>query len=172
MLSVAVDMGGDEAVRTWTERAGLTFPTLLDPENRLGALFGFKAIPNGILIDPEGVVRYTKFGGFDVASAQDLGAVEAAVASAPAAADRPPARVDERAARAAALLTEGTTRIEAGNREAGLEAWRAALRLDPDNLVIRKQLWRADHPERFGEVIDSDWQREQVAREQAARAER
>jgi hypothetical protein len=37
--------------------------------------------------------------------------------------------------------------------------------LDPDNLVIRKQLWRADHPERFGEVIDGDWQRQQLARE-------
>ena len=163
-------MGGEEAVRTWTERAGLTFPTLLDPENRLGALFGFKVIPNGILVDPEGVVRYTKFGGFDVASAQDLGAIEAAVASAPpAAGDRPPTRIEERAARAAALLTEGTAQLEAGNREAGLDAWRAALRLDPDNLVIRKQLWRADHPERFGEVIDGDWQREQLVRELAAR---
>ncbi|HEY8743997.1 MAG TPA: TlpA disulfide reductase family protein, partial [Chloroflexota bacterium] len=62
LLSVAVDMGGEDAVRIWTERAGLTFPTLLDPDNRLGALFGFKAIPNGILIDREGVIRYTKFG--------------------------------------------------------------------------------------------------------------
>jgi len=59
-------MGGEDAVRIWTERAGLTFPTLLDPDNRLGALFGFKAIPNGILIDREGVIRYTKFGGFGV----------------------------------------------------------------------------------------------------------
>lgn len=164
-------MGGEDAVRIWTERAGLTFPTLLDPENRLGALFGFKAIPNGILIDPEGVIRYTKFGGFDVGSAEDLDAIEGAVAATPpAASDRRPTQIDERAARAAALLREGTAQMEAGNREAGLGAWRAALRLDPGNLVIRKQLWRADHPERFGEVIDSDWQREQLAQEKGARS--
>jgi hypothetical protein len=151
-------------VRPWTERAGLTFPTLLDPDNRLGDLFGFKAIPNGILLDREGVIRYTKFGGFDVGNAGDLGAIEAALTAAPAVGGRRTAPIDERAARAAALLREGTARMEAGNRAAGLEAWRAALRLDPANLIIRKQLWRADHPERFGEVIDGAWQREQLAR--------
>jgi hypothetical protein len=151
-------------VRPWTERAGLTFPTLLDPDNRLGDLFGFKAIPNGILLDREGVIRYTKFGGFDVGNAGDLGAIEAAITAAPAVGGRRTAPIDERAARAAALLREGTARMEAGNRAAGLEAWRAALRLDPANLIIRKQLWRADHPERFGEVIDGAWQREQLAR--------
>lgn len=158
-------------MRTWTERAGLTFPTLLDPDNHLGDLFGFKAIPNGILIDPEGVIRYTKFGGFDVADAGDLTAIEDAVAAAqtPGGGGRRVAQVDEGAARAAALLREGTTQMAAGNRQAGLDSWRAALRLDPDNLIIRKQLWRADHPERFGEVIDSDWQREQLAQEQEAR---
>ncbi len=166
-----MDIGGADAVRIWTERAGLTFPTLLDPENRLGALFGFKAIPNGILIDPEGVIRYTKFGGFDVANAGDLSAIEDAIASEPSSADnhQRTAQIDEPAARAATLLREGTAQMDAGNRQAGLDAWRAALRLDPANLVIRKQLWRADHPERFGEVIDSDWQREQLAQGDAVR---
>jgi hypothetical protein len=153
-------------VRTWTERASLTFPTLLDPDNRLGDLFGFKAIPNGILLDREGVIRYTKFGGFDVSSAVDLAAVETAIAATPtpAGSEGGIARI-EAAAQAAALLREGYGQMAAGNREAGLAAWRSALRLDPDNLVIRKQLWRADHPERFGEVIDGDWQRQQLARE-------
>ena len=165
-------MGGEDAVRIWTERAGLTFPTLLDPDNQLGGMFGFKAIPNGILIDPEGVIRYTKFGGFDVASAADLGSIEDAIASAPAlaASGQRTAQIDEQAARAAALHRQGTAQMASGKRQAGLDAWRAALRLDPDNLIIRKQLWRADYPERFGEVIDGEWQREQLAQEQAARS--
>ncbi len=163
-------MGGAEAVRIWTERAGLTFPTLLDPENRLGALFGFKAIPNGILLDPAGNIRYTRFGGFDVAHAEDLSAVEAALAASPPPTVSKPeaAQIDQPAAQAARLLREGVAQMEAGHRAAGLLALRAALRLDPANFVIRKQLWRADHPERFGEVIDSDWQRTQLAQEQAA----
>ena len=82
-----------------------------------------------------------------------------ATAPPPAAISHRATEIDERAA----LLREGIAQMDAGNRQAGLEAWRAALRLDPANLVIRKQLWRADHPERFGEVIDSDWQREQLA---------
>ena len=165
-----MDIGGPEAVRIWTERAGLTFPTLLDPENRLGAVFGFKAIPNGILLNPAGTIRYTKFGGFDVANAADLSAVEAAIASTPSmtASNREAVQIDQRAAQAALLLRDGAAQIEAGNRAAGLLALREALRLDPANFVIRKQLWRADHPERFGEVIDSDWQQTQLARERAA----
>jgi phage terminase Nu1 subunit (DNA packaging protein) len=168
-----VDIGGAEAVRTWTERAGLAFPTLLDADNRLGALFGFKAIPNGILLDADGVIRYTKFGGFDVADAADLAAIEEVIATArsrqPAHGDKDAQELTSAAQQVATLLREGAAQLAAGERAAGLDTWRAALRLDPDNLIIRKQLWRADHPERFGEVIDSDWQREQLAREQAAR---
>lgn len=164
-------MEGEAAVRTWTERAALTFPTLLDPDNQLGELFGFKAIPNGILIDREGVIRYTKFGGFAVTNAADLTAVEEAIAATPprAVSGQQTAQIDSGAAQAAALLREGYAQMAAGNREAGLTIWRSALRLDPANLVIRKQLWRADHPERFGEVIDSAWQREQLAQEQNGR---
>jgi hypothetical protein len=166
-------MDGEAAVRTWAERAGLTFPTLLDPGNRLGALFGFKAIPNGILIDPEGVVRYTKFGGFDVANATDIASVEQAVLAAPPTTGSEAhggASITAGAVEAAALLKEGAALLANGNRAAGMAAWRDALRLDPENLVIRKQLWRADHPERFGEVIDSAWQREQLTQERAAEA--
>ncbi len=43
--------------------------------------------------------------------------------------------------------------------------WHAAYLLDPKSFVVRKQIWRALYPERFGEVIDVDWQRQQIARE-------
>ncbi len=38
--------------------------------------FGFKAVPNGILIDPEGIIRYTKYGGFSVDKHEDVATVE------------------------------------------------------------------------------------------------
>jgi hypothetical protein len=44
-------------------------------------------------------------------------------------------------------------------------AWREALRADPDNFVIRKQIWAVEHPERFYPSIDWAWQRDQLARE-------
>ena len=43
--------------------------------------------------------------------------------------------------------------------------WRAALHLDPDNLVIRKQVWAACSPEKFHPAIDWQWQKEQREQE-------
>ncbi|MAG36682.1 MAG: hypothetical protein CL878_10645 [Dehalococcoidia bacterium] len=57
-----------------------------------------------------------------------------------------------------------------GAIEEAATAWRKALRYDPDNFVIRKQIWALLNPERFSEQIDYAWQREQLARERAAEA--
>ncbi|MBM4419566.1 MAG: hypothetical protein FJ033_14845 [Chloroflexi bacterium] len=43
--------------------------------------------------------------------------------------------------------------------------WRTALARDPRNFTVRKQIWRAAHPEWFYPTIDLDWQREQLDRE-------
>ena len=48
-----------------------------------------------------------------------------------------------------------------------LAAWARAVEKDPKNFVIRKQIWRALYPERFGETLDLAWQKEQIARENA-----
>lgn len=40
-----------------------------------------------------------------------------------------------------------------------------ALRLDPENLVIRKQIWALRYPERFHPEIDWDWQKGQLRKE-------
>ena len=154
-------MGGDDAVRVWTERAQAEFPTIVDAGNVFGALLGFKVIPNGVLLDPEGVIRYAKLGGFEVSHAADVAAVEAAMqapSTAPPTTTTAPDLTRAQQDRVAMLLREGTQQIATGHRNAGLASWRAALEIDPANFVIRKQLWRADHPERFGEVIDFDWQ--------------
>jgi hypothetical protein len=169
-----MDIGGDDVIRVWTERAGVTFPTVVDAENALGALFGFKVIPNGILIDPHGVVRYLKLGGFEVGNPDDVAAVEHAVRGQQAD-EEPSVRsissldADDQM-RVERLLQEGVHAFRRGDREAGLAAWRQALAVDPTNFVIRKQLWRADHPERFGEQIDFAWQKDQLAREKEQEA--
>lgn len=38
----------------------------IDRANTLFKELGFRSIPSGLLVDEEGVVRYAKFGGFDV----------------------------------------------------------------------------------------------------------
>jgi hypothetical protein len=52
------------------------------------------------------------------------------------------------------------------NPEDALRWWRRALELDPRNFTVRKQVWRAEHPERFYPTIDAEWQKEQLAREE------
>ena len=54
--------------------------------------------------------------------------------------------------------------INAVRRKKLLDAWREAVAIEPENWIIRKQIWAIEHPERFyaGEV-DFDWQAAQIA---------
>ena len=168
-----MDAQGADAARPWVEAAGASFPTVVDSENRLAALYGYKLIPNGIFLDAEGVIRYRKFGGFSIDNEGDVAAVqrlldgeaeqiEAESGGAPyelGATERE--LVETRMRLGAELFRRGAT------GEAVAE-WQRALRLDPENLTIRKQVWMAEHPEKFHPTIDFAWQQEQLRRERAA----
>lgn len=171
-----MDAGGVAAARPWVERAGATFPTVVDAENQLALAYDFRAIPNGLVLDTGQVVRYRKLGGFNCEHEDDRTAVtrllrgEALPASAESTVEPP----DETAALRRELIeTAWRLGLELRNRGAideAAAAWRRALRYDPDNFVIRKQVWALLHPERFREPIDYAWQQGQLARERAAEA--
>jgi hypothetical protein len=69
----------------------------------------------------------------------------------------------------AAALRRGLGLLRQGDRAGAAAAWREALRADPDNYVIRKQIWAVEHPERFYPTIDWAWQKTQLARERGER---
>ncbi|MBI3974448.1 MAG: hypothetical protein HY332_24480 [Chloroflexi bacterium] len=188
LVSVAVEFQGADAARPWLERAGTTFPTIVDESNVLGEFFGYKAIPNGIFLDERGVVRYLKFGGFSVGRAEDVAAIEQLLRHDEAAQShggglpaQPGALSGASGSRPAAGTTNGSaephTRVQAleeglallrrGDRAGAVAAWRRALADDPDNYVIRKQIWAVEHPERFYPTIDWAWQKEQRERERS-----
>ncbi|OYD07866.1 hypothetical protein CHM34_09955 [Paludifilum halophilum] len=60
--------------------------------------------------------------------------------------------------------------VDEQKTEKALQELDEALRLDPDNFVIRKQRWYLRYPERFNPTIDFEWQREQLNREKKAEA--
>ena len=62
-------------------------------------------------------------------------------------------------------LQLGRVLLDGGRIEEAVAAWRDALRLDPQNFTIRKQIWVAEHPEKFFPTIDFAWQQEQLAAE-------
>ena len=73
-MSVAVDFQGAAKARPFVEMAKASYPNVVDTDNELGLLFGFKAVPNAVFIDEAGIIRYTKFGGFDILSIVTLDA--------------------------------------------------------------------------------------------------
>ena len=54
---MAVDLGErQELVRSYVKRVGFTFPTLLDEDKQVGALYGATATPTRFIIDGKGNV--------------------------------------------------------------------------------------------------------------------
>ncbi|MEJ7804173.1 MAG: thioredoxin family protein [Candidatus Limnocylindria bacterium] len=151
--------------------AGTSFPTVYDGHGALSRIFDFKAVPNGLLVDAHGAVRWAKFGGFSIDNPDDVTAVERFLAgddpgpspAAPAAYHLGP--VEQELIQTKLRLGELLART--GQRAEALAVWRDALRLDPENFTIRKQIWAAEYPEKFFPVIDFGWQQEQLAAERA-----
>lgn len=161
LVSVAMDAQGPEAARPWAEATLDTFPTLVDAENLLGDVFGFKAIPNGILVSAEGLLDGTVAGGFDIRHDETRELVERWLD----AGEPLPVGADDHdwSAEALALFREAAAAIRRGDRQQAIALLKQAYPLEPDNFIIRKQLWAVEHPERFyaGDV-DYAWQREQL----------
>ncbi len=169
LISIAVEHLGAEAARPYVDAAQLTFPTLVDEHGLTGDQFGFKVVPNGVLVDPAGIVRYAKYGGFSIDNPDDVAVVEHFIAGKnpdPVAADPPPYLLGPVERDLIATKVRLGRLLEAqGHRAGAVTEWRSALRLDPENFVIRKQIWAAEHPEKFHPTIDAGWQAEQLRRE-------
>ncbi len=52
-------------VRRFVQELGLTYPALLDPEQRVYALFGAEGIPTSVFLDRGGRIRYRQTGLLD-----------------------------------------------------------------------------------------------------------
>lgn len=172
---MAEENAGPDAARPFVEAAGATFPVLVDDDARLANALGYKVIPNGILVDEEGVIRWAKFGGFSV----DEPDHRDAVARFASGGEPGTTRLPEQPYRLSAVETDlvqtklrlGRLLEQGGKHNEAIAEWQDALRIDPENLVVRKQIWALRFPERFHPVIDWDWQKEQFAKERAEEIE-
>ncbi len=135
----------------------------------MGRHFGFKVVPNGLLVDEAGVVRWAKFGGFSIDDPDDLAAAERFLAGGDPgpspAADAPYVLGSLARELVATKVRLGRLLDEAGRRDEAVAVWREALRLEPANFTIRKQIWAAEHPEKFFPTIDFAWQQERLRAE-------
>ena len=164
-------MQGAAAARPWHAQAQAAFTTVVDSENNLARLHGAKVIPNGIFIAPDGTIRMTVIGGFDVAKPEcpaevlkllrDPQAISQLTSSPQVSAGPNPIEQEL----VATKLRLGHALLALGQRAQAVAEWRWALYYDPDNFTIRKQIWMLEHPEKFAPAIDFDWQKETLARE-------
>ncbi len=137
----------------------------------------YNAIPNGIFLDEEGIVRYICLAGFSVDNDEHFRAVRRLI-------DGEIEQIDEDAgsdstsndvlrrelsdtkfALAVQYLSQNRT-------DDALAELQSALELNPNNFVIRKQIWAIKFPEKFHPTIDRTWQKEQLAKEQDEEARR
>ncbi len=153
-------------MRPWGEGPRFGFQVLVDSGMQLPAQYGLRAIPSAIVIDPDGVVRLKVAQGFQIGRPESVVQLEAALDG-----RVPPARAVGSGAKgslseqARRLFAEGAGLYARGARAQAAATWRRAAALQPDSLIMRKQLWRALHPERFSPQLDLEWQRAQLVRE-------
>lgn len=56
MLTVSIDQGGENVVRSFAAKYGLTFTMLLDPDGKTQRLYGLTGVPETFIIDKNGVI--------------------------------------------------------------------------------------------------------------------
>jgi hypothetical protein len=163
-----MDAANPDQARRFYQEAKVTFARGIDGADALWEAFDFDVVPNGIFLDESGVVRFAKFGGFEARDAADVEAIEKLLAApaAPATTLGPPPPLPAATPQPARQwFQRGVEAIQKGDKTAAARYWREALRLDPNNFVIRKQIWALEHPEQFYPRINFEWQREQLAEE-------
>lgn len=215
ILAIAMDAQGPKMVRGFTDAAGVTFPAAVDRAQGLWELYGFGVVPNGFLVDEEGILRYAKVGGFEVRNPEDAKAIEDLIAAPPGqggtgrgaarfstlseslrqaqeAVQKDPQNLDlrltlgerlveskryEDARRVFEMVLEENPRstralmglaaihFDRGDPAQAVVLLRKAWAIDPQNWIVRKQIWAIEHPEEFYPAINPKWQLEQMEKE-------
>jgi hypothetical protein len=138
------------------------FCTAIDSENILGQLFNFKAIPNVVLIDPSGVIRYIRRG-FDIRKPEFAKIVENWAYGDSELDDQLDHKDTTVTTEAMQYFREGLALYQNNEPEEALVAWRRGVAIEPDNYIIRKQIWAVENPDRFYDgPVDFSWQKEQL----------
>ena len=140
----------------------MQFCTAIDSENILGHLFNFKAIPNVVLIDPSGVIRYIRRG-FDIRKPEFAKIVESWAYGDSGLDDQLDHKDTTVTDEAMQYFREGLALYQNNKPGEALAAWRRGVAVEPDNYIIRKQIWAVENPDRFYDgPIDLAWQKEQL----------
>ncbi|MBN18749.1 MAG: hypothetical protein CL758_04645 [Chloroflexi bacterium] len=165
IISIAIDFQGKSKVMPYINKLNLKFPTLIDKENITGELFGFKAVPNGIMIDEKGIISYKKIGKFDIRN-EDIEKELINWITKSLYLESIDAKTINLKEDAINLFKKGLTYYDSNNIKLAIEYWKKSIEIDPDNYIIRKQIWAIENPEKFYTgTIDYNWQNDKLKKE-------
>lgn len=68
ILAVSIDGDGREAVAPFMQQMNLTFPALLDPDEKIRGLYAITGVPESFIIDKNGILVDRVIGPLDWAS--------------------------------------------------------------------------------------------------------
>ncbi len=163
ILSIAIDLQGPEFPRPFHDKARAEFTTVVDAGTIVTRTFGVRAIPNGALIDENGILRSSLYGGFDIRNPATKKLVSGFLLNGEV------TLTDETEVKGAVDVASldhferGLDLYGSGDFEGAAVIWRQGMELEPDHWNMRKQLWAIEHPDRFYDgKVDYDWQRIQV----------
>jgi tetratricopeptide (TPR) repeat protein len=158
-------------VRPWHDKANAEFVTLVDAQNIVGNRYNLKAIPYGVMIDEAGRLVKSPFN-INVANKETLAMLEKWLSdptyNAPLLQSLKPLNKSQnpKVIEANARFQLGLALLEVGKKTEAMAEWRKALKLDPKNWIIHKQIWAVEHPDKFYDGnVDYGWQKAQLEAE-------
>ena len=175
VIVIANDLQGAEVAKPWVEASGGTYRSLLDQHNSIGKAYGVKFVPIGILLDEDGRLA-RGVGSVNIDQEEfreeltrwvETGAIPKSWIDSDNTTEIRELNGSEKEADARFQLA--IILLEREKKDEAIIELKRAFRLDPKNWLIRKQLWAVELPEAFYDGnVDYTWQKEQMAREDAA----
>tara|TARA_B100001013_G_C24608541_1_gene442135 strand:+ start:667 stop:1218 length:552 start_codon:yes stop_codon:yes gene_type:complete len=163
VITVAMDVQGIEKPKFYLEKAHATLTTVVDQSNQLGKLYGFKAVPNVYLIGSDGNVDFIELGTFNIRESSKRSLVKNWASGKGFQSSQPEGFEQDPHQKANELFVSGQQFFNSGKTDKAIKLWREAIAIDPNNYIIRKQIWAIENPDRFyKDKVDYTWQDAQL----------
>jgi|TARA_B100001964_G_scaffold127794_1_gene141357 tetratricopeptide (TPR) repeat protein len=163
VITVAMDVQGIEKPKFYLEKAHATLTTVVDQSNQLGKLYGFKAVPNVYLIGLDGKVDYIELGTFNIRESIKKSLVNDWASGKGLQNSQTEEFEQDIHEKANELFVSGQKLYNSNKTGEAINLWRKAIEIDPNNYIIRKQIWAIENPDRFyKDKVDYTWQDAQL----------
>ena len=157
-LSVAMDAIYHDKVKQFHQSAKAEFTTLIDTDNSLSTLMGFKVVPNILLINSDGELEYWKFGKADIRNSYYKNLIKRWISREKINILPKDNFINASNQNHQLSLGKFNEYVNTGNLSVN-----EVRELELDNMIVRKQLWAKENPEKFYQGnIDSDWQKQNL----------